>query len=307
VNSSNAEIPALELAAAGRSSFDPPAPQGQGRAFALALLAHLLLVLALAWGLYWKNSAQDQAVEAELWSATAQLAAPKAAPVPPPPPAPVIPPTPTPPPEPKPVPQVQDDSVRQAEIALEQQKKREEEQRQAKQALAQEQQRKAEKKRLQAEAAAKAQAAQEKAAKQQAQAEQAKAEARHQAEVRRMTALANADQASMVNSVNGQGKTPGGHAPRDSGPSAGYGARVRARVRPNITYADLNNIRGNPEAEVEIRTLPDGTIVGINLTRPSGVPSWDNAVQRAIEKTQIMPRDVDGRVPSPITIVFTPH
>ena len=70
-----------------RNEFAPPPPRGLGRALALALLAHLLLILAFTWGLRWQRDAQDDAVEAELWSPTVQRAAPKAAP-PPPPPAP---------------------------------------------------------------------------------------------------------------------------------------------------------------------------------------------------------------------------
>jgi colicin import membrane protein len=297
--SSYAETPATESGVAARSAFDPPPPKGLSRALALALLAHLLLVLALAWGLRWKKDAQDQAVEAELWAATAQLAAPKAAPVPPPPPAPVTPPTPVPVPEPKPAPQIQDDSARQAEIALEQQKKREEQQRLAD--LREQKRRREAEERKRQDAAAAAKAAEQKARDDQA------AEARREDNIRRSVAFASIDQAGAANPVNGQGKTPGGQAKRDAGPSAGYGAKVRARVYPNITYLNLNSIRGNPEAQVEVRTLPDGTIVDRRLVKSSGVPTWDAAVLRALDKTQILPRDVDGRVPSPITIIFTPH
>jgi len=295
---------------ASRATFAPPPPRGKGRAFALALLAHVLLVLALAWGLRWKKEAQDQAVEAELWSAIAHTAAPRAASVQPPPP-PVTPPSPA--PQPKPVPpQVNDDSARQAELALEQQKKRQEAQRQAEQARLQAQ--------LQKQAAAKAaeaaqkaaeqKAAAAKAAEQKAQADrQAKADAAaRQARLRQLTALASADAAGTTNTtVSGQGKTAGGNAPRDTGPSAGYEAKVRARVYPNITYLDLSTISGNPEADVEVITKSDGTIVERRLVQSSGVPSWDNAVLRAIDKTQALPRDVDGRVPSPIIIGFRPH
>ena len=297
-----------------RTNLDPPQPDGQGRAFTLALLAHLLLILALAWGLHWKKDVQDMSVEAELWAATAQTAAPKAAQPPPPPP--VVPPRPEPAPQPKPAPPVDDSKARQAaELALEQQKKREEAQRQAEiQKRKDEQQRKAEEeKRKQAQRQEERRAQQakaeadRKAAEQKAKAAEQKAQAVRQANIIRMTALATSDQSDMVNPAPGQGRTPGGSAKRDAGPSAEYGARVRARVFPNITYLDPNSIGGNPAAEVQVRALPDGTIVDRHLSKPSGVPSWDDAVLRAIDKTQVLPRDVDGRVPSPITIVFTPH
>ena len=38
----------------------------------------------------------------------------------------------------------------------------------------------------------------------------------------------------------------------------------------------------------------------------SGVKSWDDAVLKAIDKTEVMPRDVDGRVPPVIIITFRP-
>jgi colicin import membrane protein len=279
-------------------------------------LAHVLLILALAWGLRWKKEAQDMAVEAELWSATAHTAAPQAVRVPPPPApvAPVTPPPPAPVPEPKPAPQVDNNSAREAELALEQQKQHEEQQRQAEQARLQAQQLAEQQRQRQEAAAAQAKAAQQEADRQalaKAKADKKKAdEQKAQAAnwQRRMTALAAADQVGMANTVvNGPGKTSGGNASRDAGPSAGYAARVRARVYPNITYLDLNTIRGNPEADVEVHALSDGTIVDRRLVKSSGVPSWDDAVLRAIDKTQTLPRDVDGRVPSPIIIGFRPH
>jgi colicin import membrane protein len=326
--SSDAEIAATQATDAERSSFDPPAPRGLGIAITLALLAHLLLILALAWGLRWKKDAQDQAVDAELWSAVAQLAAPKAA-MPPPPVAPPAPPpsptkpSPAPKPKPDPAPPVPDDSARQAEIALEQQREQEQQRRaeekkrkiQEEQRKAEEKKRKAEQEQRQAEQEQKRQQAQREEeqrqlkiaqAKTQADAEK-KAQAARMANLRRMTALASADQAGMINPVNGPSQTPGGTATRDAGPSAGWKAKVIAKIKPNIKYSDLINIKGNPEAEVKVITSPDGTIIGTQLTRASGNPSWDNAVLRAFDITQTLPRDVDGRVPSPVTIRFKPH
>jgi colicin import membrane protein len=67
-----------------------------------------------------------------------------------------------------------------------------------------------------------------------------------------------------------------------------------------------DTVAGNPRAEVEVRTSPDGTIISRKLTQSSGVKSWDEAVLKAIDKTEVLPRDTDGRVPSPITITFRP-
>ena len=92
---------------------------------------------------------------------------------------------------------------------------------------------------------------------------------------------------------------------QSSGPSSGYGGRIRASIRPNIVFID--QIAGNPTAEVEVRTSPDGTILSRKLTKSSGVESWDEAVLKAIDKTAKLPRDVDGRVPTTLVISFRPR
>ena len=88
------------------------------------------------------------------------------------------------------------------------------------------------------------------------------------------------------------------------GPSAGYGARVSAKVKPNIAFPD--DIDGNPRAEVEVRAAPDGTIVGVRVVKSSGNAAWDQAVVRALHKTDTLPKDVDGTVPSNLVIGFRP-
>ena len=67
------------------------------------------------------------------------------------------------------------------------------------------------------------------------------------------------------------------------------------------------SVAGNPLATVEVRLAPDGTIVSRKLTKSSGSPAWDETVLRAIDKTEVLPRDVDGRVPSSISIDFRPQ
>jgi len=55
-----------------------------------------------------------------------------------------------------------------------------------------------------------------------------------------------------------------------------------------------------------VRAAPGGTIISWRLIKSSGDKTWDDAVLRAIERTGKLPPDIDGRVPSPITIGFTP-
>ena len=94
-----------------------------------------------------------------------------------------------------------------------------------------------------------------------------------------------------------------GSAAQSSGPSAGYAGRIKARIKPLIVYPD--SLPGNPVAEVEVRLAPSGAILGQRLLRKSDSPEWDAAVMRAVEKAEMLPRDVDGRVPPVIVIQFS--
>jgi len=99
--------------------------------------------------------------------------------------------------------------------------------------------------------------------------------------------------------------SPTGTTARSAGPSAAYAGRIKARIKPNILLTDT--IDGNPVAEVEVRSAPDGTIIARKLIKSSGVKEWDEAVLRAIDKTEILPRDTDGSMPSPMVIAFKPR
>lgn len=93
--------------------------------------------------------------------------------------------------------------------------------------------------------------------------------------------------------------TATGSAQQSSGPSATYAARIRGRVIPNITFPERDTTPGNPKAIVQFKIAPDGTILTptIRIVQSSGLPAWDKAVVNAVEKTQQIPRDVDGRFP----------
>ena len=318
-----------------RDQFAPPRPPARLRAIALAVLAHAILIGALTWGVNWKSSADMPAVQAELWSAVPQQAAPRAVepPAPPPPPQPE-PPKPTPVPPPPPPPRQAEPDTREADIAIEREKKRLEQEKKERQQQLEREKRERERKederrerleqekkeRLQKEKAEQQKAEREKERlekldkqkqladdkKRQAQEAQRKqealekasaqaAEARRQENIRRMQGLAGA--------TGGENAT--GTALRNSGPSGSYGGKVAAKVRPNIVYPDA--IAGNPRAVVQVRAAPDGTIVGKKLIQSSGNKAWDDAVLRALDKTESLPRDVDGRVPSTLEIGFRPQ
>ncbi len=304
-------------------AFAPPKAKGLGRAFALAVVAHLVLVAALTLGVQWKRDAPATTIEAELWSAVPQAAAPKlvqTAPPPPPAPAPVAK-----PPPPAPVVKAPD-----ADIALEREKRQQlaQEKQLAAEKLAQEKRARdkreqdkklvLEKKRQQDLKLAQEKKAQEEEAKRRevddkkralalksrqdaikAQQEVAlekqesiKLEILRKDNLQRMAGLAGAT----------GGAASAGTAQRASGPSGSYGGRVSAIVKPNIVFID--DTRDNPVALVEVRTAPDGTIVGRKLIKGSGNKAWDEAVLKAIDKTAVLPRDTDGTVPQLLEINF---
>ncbi len=287
---------------------------------ALAIVAHALLLAVLSLGVQWKRDPTPVTVEAELWSALPVQAAPK-------PPDPVAPPPPVEPDEPPvvvrevvvtpppvvPTPVVPDPSIA---IAKEKEKARQQkdkervkerdrlelEKRQKDAAL--------KAKKLKDEKEARESEQREKLARdkklqleqQKTQSAKTDADAKKIAELRkqqieRMNRMAN--QATGFGDANASGL-----AKQSSGPSASYAGRIRARIKPNITYTE--SVAGNPTAEVEVRTSPDGTIISRKLVKSSGVKSWDDAVLNAIDKTEVLPHDVDGRVPPALTLVFSP-
>ena len=295
--------------------FGPPREKRSMRAFALAILAHLLLLGALTWGVNWKRSDQASSFEAELWSAVPQQAAPRAVEPPPPPPAP-SPQAPTPPaPKPAPEPPKVSPTTPDVDIALEQEKKRKllEKQKEA-EAKKLEERENREKVELQAKREKEAKAKEE-VAKRKAAEEAKKAEAKQDAkdleklqQQKQAEATKKQRDEAMKRMMGIAGATGGaeatGAAQKSSGPSASYGGKVRAKVKPNVLFTD--DIVGNPSAEVEVRTTPDGTIVGQRLVKSSGNKAWDDAVIKAIIRTETMPRDVDGKVPTPMILEFRP-
>jgi len=67
-----------------------------------------------------------------------------------------------------------------------------------------------------------------------------------------------------------------------------YIARIRAKVRGNwILPADL---KGNPEAVFLVAQIPTGEVLSVKLVRSSGLPAYDDAVERAILKSSPLPR-----------------
>jgi len=269
-------------AGGGPDPLRPQRPAGLGRGAMLALLVHGGLLVALALGVSWRAS-EPTGATAELWAAVPEFAAP----------APVVPP-PAPPPQQlaKPEPEPDPAALREAEIAIEKAKLEREREREAKAEA--ERKRQLAEQEAQRKKLAEQEAQRKKLAEKAERAEQERIEKQRQDNLKRIAGQAGATGAPSAT----------GTAARDAGPSASYAGLIVARVKPNIVLTE--SVPSTLRAVVEVRAAPDGTIIGRRLVKPSGNKDWDEAVLRALDRTEKMPRDTDGRVPSPIEIGFTP-
>ena len=308
--------------------FAPPPTPGLLRGVVLAILAHGLLVAMLTVGVQWKRDAPLVTAEAELWSAIPQEAAPPApapepqpdppvaVPTPPPKPAPA---QPAPPPVVAPPPPAQPDPS----ITIAREKARVLKEKQLadkliaeKLALDNLEREKLEKAKAQKIKEAKdAQIARDKQAADTLAAEKLAADKKRlaanakpqesAADAKKLADLRAQNLKRMAGLAGSGSESSQGTAAQSSGPSVGYAGRIRARIKPNITFTE--NLSGNPLADVEVRTSPDGTIISRRIVQSSGVKAWDEAVLSAIDKTEGLPRDVDGRVPPVLIIGFKPR
>jgi len=274
-------------------------------------------MVALTAGIQW-NQDNSLSVEAELWAAVPMAVAPKLVEAEPPPPPPPPPPAPKemvkPPPEPT--------SKVDADIALAKRKKQLEEdkkkqetleaERLKKELLKKEEEKKAKlKEKEQKEIKDKALKEKELKEKEKKEKERKEKELKDKeakpspADTKKLEAIRQENMkriAGMAGATGDENAT--GTAQRSAGPSDSYSGRIRGRIKPNITFTE--DIASNAPAEVEVRCAPDGTIVGKKLIKSSGNAAWDNAVLKTIDKTEILPRDIDGRIHSPLVISFRP-
>jgi len=270
-----------------------------GRGLTFALVAHGLLMLALSAGVSWRSDSSP-AFEAELWSSIPQIAAPREE-------------APPEPEAPKPDTQAQQRAAeeaaaeqREAEIAIAKEKKRKEDK--ARQEAAKVEREKAAKQKEAKDKAAKEKADKEAQDRKKLKDEQAAKDAKEAKAAKDADARREAQRLENLRRIQGMaGGTPGstGTAAQNAAPSAGYGGRVKGKIKPLIIYPDDGS--ANPIAEVQVNLGADGLILGSRVLKASADPDWDRAVLRAIEKAERLPRDVDGRVPSVLILTFRPR
>jgi len=265
---------------AHRPSDRPPQREDFTAGATMSVIAHAALVAALVWGVHWRTTTTE-GVSAELWSSVPQFAAPAPTSPPPQPEAPAPKPAPAPPPPPPVA------APKPPDIVTEQQIEK---------LRKQEQQKK--------DDAAKA----EKLKQDQQKAEAEKADKLKQQQQQKLDAQKLAKQHDdYMKRVLGQLDAPpnsAGTAAHNSGPTANWAGKVNALIRSHLIWADT--LAGVNMPEVKLTLGIDGTILSANMTQSSGNPRFDKALMRAIQATQTLPRDVDGRVPSGGVIVYNP-
>lgn len=89
----------------------------------------------------------------------------------------------------------------------------------------------------------------------------------------------------------GSGVGGGGNAP------PGWSDKVIKKVRANITF-NADSFKGNKQTVIQVRLAPDGAILSRTMTSSSGDNAWDQAVLSAIDATQSLPKDDDGKLPT---------
>lgn len=125
--------------------------------------------------------------------------------------------------------------------------------------------------------------------------QQAEADKRHQDELKRLTSQAGA--ASPVPSVASAGPI-----------SNEWSARIKSAILANLHYAVPEGVDPSTYAEFQVELLPDGEQAGEPvLTKPSGVPGFDDAARRAILRTDPFPRKADGSVQRHLTLQLHPQ
>jgi colicin import membrane protein len=268
----------------------PQRPQGMAPGALLSLLVHVGLIAALTLGVGWRMKAPE-VVSAELWASLPQVAAPKSEEPPAPAPPPAPPPQPTPrvatPPAPTPEAQIATERAERARreeaerAAEEAAKKRERDKREADEKRQRDKELRAAEDKRQREEQAKADKA-----------EKARVDKLREDQLKRM-------QGALQGSSNPQST---GSAAQDAGPSRAYASKLIDLLRRNVTYNGSPS--ENPAALVRITAAPGGTIIARRLVKSSGVPDYDEAVLRAVDKLGRLPADTDGKVPTDIEVTF---
>ncbi|MDB5762264.1 MAG: tolA [Herminiimonas sp.] len=283
--------------------YTVPKEPGRWRAITLAAVVHAALLAFLWIGVRWQNET-PVAVEAEVWSPQPREAAPRAQPQP----EPEIKPEPKPVVKQPPKPQIVEPKIDRLDIALEQEKKKRKEQEKKKRLEEEDRlaklEQKAEEQRIEKE---KADAARKKIAAEETR--KAAADKKRRQDAADVEILAKAHDDEMRRITSGVAGTGGaGEAPKAQGgrADASYIQKVGAKIKSNTVFNVSGDLTGNPPVEYAVELLPDGSVRGLRKIKSSGVPGFDEAVRRAIEKSAPFPPDRSGTAPASFNVIHKP-
>ena len=314
------------------SNLKPQKTSLKGRYILLAIIVHVFLIVALSINVNWRSESPPP-VLVELWTEPELTEPPTETPTekqPEPVQEPVI--------QSKPPVQVQD-PVNDADIALQEAKRKEEEERKAAAEKARqeeedkrkkdedekEKQRLADQEKVRIEAAE--QAEKDRIAKEKAEKEAAEKEAAEQAEKDRIAKeeakkeeakeeaaeRERIRQEQLIRMTDMAGGSPDGNSNRGANSGVGgagnsnhaaYAARLAETVKRHIAYTEDRTQNIRTEVYVEIDTKGYIKLDSIKITKASGNKTWDDAVVGALQKTKKLPADTNGRYPD-LKLKFT--
>ena len=99
----------------------------------------------------------------------------------------------------------------------------------------------------------------------------------------------------------GQGSSKTKH----DGPS--YAEKIRNAIKPNIIFKiNPKEPKPNLRTTVLVEVEEDGLIKSRKIVTSSGNGAWDASVINALDKTQRIPTDTNGKAPPKLEISFIP-
>ena len=271
-----------------------------------AILVHIVLAAGLIFSVRWKH-VEHAPVAVELVTSISPpeavtTPAPAPEPVTPPPPPPPPPAVKTPPPPPAPNPADIAREKFQKEAAIRKLKEQDAEKEKEKQAKLRVESEKAAKDALKKQNDLRARdlkVAQDKAAKE-SQLAQAAADKLAREAADKLAARQAADRAEAAEKAARDAASARARAKAEGD----YVAKIRNKILRNI----IAEVPGNPEAVFSVIQLPTGEVLTATLTKSSGNPAYDQAVERAILKSSPLPRPDQADVfKRELTLKFRPQ
>ena len=237
----------------------------------LAIGMHVLALMLLIFGVSWQRRASEPAAVVDLWSSMQPpKQEPAPAPAPKPTPKPEAKPKPEPKPEPKPVPKPEAKPIPKADIAL---KEKLEKEKKLKEQQELEKRKEEEKKKLKVQEQLEA---------------KKKEEEKKKLDKERLAQEAETKEKQML--AERLAKEQAAVRSREFDK---YMTLIRNKVRQNVA-GDLSNVPPSARVEFEVTLLPGGDVLDVRVVRASGIPAYDEAVERAIRKSSPLPVPSDA-------------